>query len=194
METQAEFAGTAVGRGIGAVITACAGFVWFGWALSAFRAVPAAILLTYLLLAIALVSFALVAVRRGRKMLRALGAQRSDFWRHRRKPFWIVVFLEVVGCGIAVALVGVLRRPEWVAAGISLVVGLHFLPLGRIFEAPAYYWVGSLIVVADILALMLSGIWNPTALAAGATGAILWAASIHLLARSLRTVPAELAV
>lgn len=122
-------------------------------------------------------------------MMRAQGASRRDFWQTRRKPFGIVTLLEVVGCIVVVMLTNVFQRPDWIAVGISLVVGLHFLPLGRIFGFASYYWVGTLIVVWDILTITALKSWNLTASASIATGVILWATAIYVLALSFRIVP-----
>lgn len=132
-------------------------------------------------MAAALMAFAVIAVRRGRKMVSVHGGLRNDFWQKRRKAFRIVTLLEVVGCIIVVVLANVFRRPDWVAVGISLVVGLHFLPLGRIFGVASYYWVGTLMVVWDILSMTALKLWNLTASAAIGTGLILWATAIWRL-------------
>lgn len=124
-------------------------------------------------------------------MISALGVTRSDFWQERRKAFGVVTVLEVVGCVVVVLLANVFQRPHLIAVGISLVVGLHFIPLGRIFGAASYYWVGSLIVVWDILTITALKSWNSTASAAIATGVILWATAIYVLVRSFRIVPPE---
>lgn len=191
MENRAETAGAAFGRGIAAIVTTAFGFIWLGWGFSALGGLPAAIWLGYFLIAAALMAFAVTAVRRGRKMMSAQGVSRSDFWRKRRRAFGIVTLLEVVGCIVVVVLANVFRRPDWIALGISLVVGLHFLPLGRIFGYASYYWVGSLIVVWDILAITALSSWNLTASAGIATGGILWATAIYVLIRSLRVVAPE---
>ena len=124
-------------------------------------------------------------------MISALGVTRSDFWQERHKAFGVVTVLEVVGCIVVVLLANVFQRPHLIAVGISLVVGLHFIPLGRIFGAASYYWVGSLIVVWDILTITALKSWNSTASAAIATGVILWATAIYVLVRSFRVVPPE---
>lgn len=186
MESPAGRAGAAFGPG--AIITTAFGFVWLGWGLSALGDLPLAIWVTDLLLAATLMAFAVTAARRSRKIMRAQGATRADFWRTRRKPFGILTLLEVVGCIIVVVLANVFRRPDWIAVGISFVVGLHFLPLGRILGVAAYYWVGSLIVLWDILTITAFKSWNLTASASIPTGLILWATSIYVLVRSFRTI------
>ena len=192
MDDQAEMLGAAAGLGYAAIIATVAGFVWFGWSFSAFRNLPVAVLVAYFSVAAALLAFAILAARRGRKMMKTMGAARSDFWQKRRKAFGIVVGLEILGCIIVLALVSVLHRPDWVAVGISLVVGLHFIALGSIF-APygrLWYWVGGLMAGWDILTVTELRSWNPTASAAIASGTILWAAAIYLLMFSFRvTIP-----
>ena len=181
MATQAEIAGAAFGRGMAAIITTVFGFIWLGWGLSVLRGLPAAIWVAYFSLAAVLIALAVAAVRRGRKMVRLHAGLRNDFWQTRRKAFRIVSLLEAAGCIIVVVLASVFRRPDWIAVGISLVVGLHFLPLGRIFGFSGYYWTGSLIVIWDILSITALRSWNLTASAAIGTGLILWATAISRL-------------
>ena len=191
MENQAATAGAAFGRGMAAIITTTFGFIWLGWGLGVLGDLPAAIWAGHICAAVVLMAFAVTAVRRGRKMMRAQGVSRSDFWQKRRKAFRLVTVLESVGCVLVVILANVFRRPDLIAVGISFVVGLHFIPLGKIFGYASYYWVGSLIVVWDILTMTALKSWNPAASAAIATGVILWATAVYILVRSLRIVPSE---
>ena len=136
MGNQSEIGDAAFGHGMAAIITTSAGIVWFGWGFSALRSFSVAMLVAYLSLAAVLMAFAVKAVMPGRKMMKAQGVSRSDFWKKSRKAFGIVAVLEVVGCIIVLALLGVFRRPDWTAAGVSLIVGLHFLPLARFSNPP----------------------------------------------------------
>lgn len=188
MENPAPMAGAAFGRGIAAIITTGFGFIWLSWGLSVFPALPPAIWVADISVAVVLMAFAIAAVRRGRKMMKARGVARNDFWQTRRKRFGIVTLLEVAGCIIVVLLANVYQQPNWVAVGISLVVGLHFLPLGRIFGIASYYWVGTSIVVWDLLAIFALKSWNLTASAGIATGVILWAAAIYVLVKAFGVV------
>lgn len=188
MNNQAEIVGLAFGRGLAAIISTGFGFIWLGWGFSGIRNLPPAIWVVYFSVAAILMTFAVTAVRRGRKIMTAQGASRNVFWQQRRKAFGVVTLLEVVGCIVVVILANVYQRPDWVAVGISLVVGLHFLPLGRIFEVVSYYWVGTLIDVWDILTIITLKSSNWTASAGTATGLILWAAAVYILARSFGIV------
>jgi hypothetical protein len=189
MKSQGATAGAAFGRAMAAIITTTFGFIWLGWGAGVLGGLPAAIWVGYFCVAVALMALAVTAARRGRKMMSAQGAARRDFWQKRRKAFGVVTVLEFVGCVVVVMLANVFRRPHLIAVGISLVVGLHFIPLGKIFGAASYYWVGSLIVVWDILTITALKSWNLTASAAIATGVILWATAIYVLVRSFRIVP-----
>lgn len=188
MKNQAEMAGAAFGRGLAAIITTGFGFIWLGWGFSKIRDLPATIRVVHVSVAAVLMAFAITAVRRGRKMMTEQGGSREDFWQMRRKAFRIVTILEVVGCIAVIILANLFRRPDWIAVGISLVVGLHFLPLGRVFGVASYYWVGTLIVVWDILTITALKSWDWTASAGIATGLILWAAAIYALVRSFDIV------
>lgn len=188
MANQAEVAGVAFGRGIAAVIEVSFGFLWLGWGLSAFPPLPTAVWVVDVSIGVVMIAFAVRAVRRGRRMMKAQGGSRSDYWQTRRKSFGIVTLLEVAGCIVVVVLASLFQRPDWIAVGISLVVGLHFLPLGRTFGVVAYYWVGTVIVVWDILTLTAFKSWNLTASAGIGTGVVLWVAAISIFLRSQRLV------
>ena len=182
---QAESASAVYGRGISALIATFAGFMWCGWGFSALPNHPATIAVANLLMAVALMAFAVKVARRSSRMMEAEGLSPSDFWRKKRKRFGVVVILEFVGCILVFILLGAFHHPEWTATGISIVVGLHFFPLARIFESATYYWVGSLMVGWGILTVLVLKSWNLTASAGFASGAILWAAAMYHIARSL---------
>ena len=184
MNNQPEMAGMAFGRGVAAIITTGFGFIWLGWGLSEIRNLPATVWVAHLSLAVALMAFAVTAVRRARKMIKAQGMSQDDFWRKRRKAFGFVTLFEITGCIAVVVLANLFRQPQSIAVGISLVVGLHFLPLGRVFGVASYYWIGSLIIAWDILTMTTSKPSNWTASAGIATGLILWASAINALVRS----------
>jgi len=181
----ADAAVAAYGRGIAAVITASFGYGWLCWGFSAIPHLPVATWAALSFAANALILWAIAGLLRGRKMMKAQGTSRAGFWRKRRTPFVIVTLLEIAGCILVAVLATSFHHPGWIAAGISLVVGLHFLPLGRIF-ARLYYWVGGLIVLCAALSLTSAGSWNRTASACIATGSVLCATAICILIRSSR--------
>jgi hypothetical protein len=87
--------------------------------------------------------------------MKAHSAQRDEFWAWTGKQFRLVTVLEGVGCGVVVLLTIVFHRLDLLAAGISLVVGIHFLPLAGRFRFPAYYATGIAIILCDLFSWAL---------------------------------------
>lgn len=172
----------AYGMSTGALVMAFFGYVWFGWGFSEapFFTVPDWILL--MLAAIALVGVAVAAMRRARFAMGTRGADsRKRFWALAGKRFGAITAFEGLGCGLVVGLTLAFHRSDLLAIGISIVVGLHFLPMSPLFRFPAYLAVGAGIVVADI-ALWATLPPETLTFAAGVcTGAILWAAAVYSL-------------
>jgi len=186
-----ETAGATFGRGMAAIVTTTFGFIWIGLGLSVLPSVPAAIWVTYSLATVVLLTLAVTAMRQGRKLMAAQATSRGDAWQARRNGFRLVTTIEVIGCIAVVVLADVARRPTWIPVGVSLVVGLHFLPLGKVLGITQYYWVGALIVLCDILVITASRSVNLVAAVGTSTGVILWGSAIYALIRSLRVVPSQ---
>lgn len=77
-------------------------------------------------------------------------------------------------------------RMAWIPPAIMLVVGLHFLPLARIFRQPAYYvTAAALVVIAVVYPLVMS---RGPANAAGcyAAGLVLWVSGWWAVAERCR--------
>jgi hypothetical protein len=71
--------------------------------------------------------------------------------------FIFVVVLEVIVCA-AVNIIAIrLKQPEIIPSLVLIVVGLHFLPLARIFNVPRYYITGLIFCAVPIATL----IWIP---------------------------------
>lgn len=78
------------------------------------------------------------------------------------KSYWLVVAIEAVALiGGAQLLSGPLDLPEAGVAWVSVVVGVHFIPLAVIFRQPFFHWLGAAIAgcgaVGIVLALLGSG-------------------------------------
>jgi len=189
MAGERQRAGVLFGRGMAAVITVSFGFIWMGWGFSAlptFRPYEWAVLYAG---TVVLLVFAIRGVRRGRKQLKALGADRRAYWAKRGRKFGIITALEVVGCGIVVALAVGFHRMDLIAVGISAVVGAHFLPLAGLFDFPVYYVTGVTIILCDLVSLSRFHGDAITAMSGIVTGAILWLTGIYALALSRRLTP-----
>jgi hypothetical protein len=100
---------------------------------------------------LALLAASVHAVRGGKAVMKVHPAQGDEFRARTGKRFRLVDVLEAAGCGIVVLLIAVFHRWDLLAAGISLVVGIHFLPLAGLFRFPTYYGTGIAIILCDLL-------------------------------------------
>ena len=171
------------GRARGVLIGA---LIAFGWALFGTGALAGAT--RYALLAVAaaitatLLLSAMTMLRRARALPKATAtAVQAQGSRRAWRLFWLNFAGEVILLNIATALLSAPRlRVFWVPA-ISLVVGLHFLPMAGFFRVRSYRWVGAaMMVTAAVVAMeILRDRTLASALIHGeaiANAAILWSA------------------
>lgn len=174
------------GRGIGARVGTLIGVGWMAYGISL---LPAASRISTGIVGILI---ALILSARARKLIalsHTLPAPDDAARAANRRvwiKFWINLAAEIVLLNIAVNL---LRKPElhvyWIPA-ISLVVGLHFLPMASFMRVPSY-WIcgGAMIAVAAVVAALLHrGVGAPPlliALEALINAAILWATAAWAL-------------
>ncbi len=166
------------------------GFVWLGWGFSsspAFtdfssnRAVPAARWITFYLAFLALLAVTIKMLIRARRRMKTLAIQPDEFRTRFSKRFRAICFFEGAGCALVVGLALGLHRSDLIAAGISVVVGVHFLPLARLFRLPAYSIAGIAIIVADLVSVAMLEGPQITFASGTATGSILWITAIYAL-------------
>jgi len=101
-----------------------------------------------------------------------------------RNGFIWAVVAEIVGCLAVILICNLLRRADLIPAGIALVVGLHFLPLAKIFRAPIYYATGMLIPLWCVASFLLFRGPAIDVAAAIGTGIVLWLTSAYGLIRA----------
>lgn len=172
------------GRAIGATFFAFFGGSWLvlGYFLAPWRS---AIALP--LVAIGTLLLAVAAVRVVRKNRDAMAALRSaPAYRRMRRQFVAVNVAQWVGISVAVNVLNGLDLGQWIAPAIMLIVGLHFLPLARMFRHRPHYLTGAALIVTALIC-PLAGRSDPwSAAACLAAGAILWLSALW----SLRPEPA----
>jgi hypothetical protein len=137
------------------------------------------------------VVFALLLVAAFRVRRRAPGFKRAEIaradGRTRAESARVVRgFLSVVaGEAFLIALTGFLAfylgRPELAWPSIGLIVGLHFVPLGRLFGVPTYYAAGVASMLVCIAALALFEGPGRTLVLGYGMGAVAWASAAHLV-------------
>lgn len=76
----------------------------------------------------------------------------TDFARARTLRW--VVLVEVVAVALMICVLAVAGLQRYLAPAVALVVGIHFLPLGRIFRTSAHYFTAILLTGAGLIALI----------------------------------------
>lgn len=168
------------GTAIGAMIAAGFGMGWLFWSLAAMHKIAAGSAIGVELGAVALLAPAIYAARQAKRWPRADGDPAM-----MRRFAWINAFQWAA---IVAALLGLSRLHLYAydAAAITAIVGLHYLPLARLFLFPMHYATGVVLVCwSGISALLFSQNAVLSAAAMG-TGVILWASAAAMLVLVMR--------
>jgi hypothetical protein len=97
------------------------------------------------------------------------------------KLFGIVFAVESASIWLCAMLLAHLGLSIWIPIAIAFIVGLHFIPLARVFEAPIYYLTGVL-CVAGMLGCSLIRDAHMRLLCVGLTmAAVFWMTAVVLL-------------
>lgn len=97
-----------------------------------------------------------------------------------RRQFMLINAVQWIAVGLAVMLMNVFAHPAWIAPAVILIVGLHFVPLARLFGYRGYVVTAAALVLVALIDV-LAGAEGHVALTLFATGAILWATTAALL-------------
>ncbi len=176
------------GRLIGVSILAGFGCLWLAGGFSGLGAGLAA----YLTLAVVTAAIILAARRladtspvTGEALRTALREDPQQI-RRMRTFHWINGAQWTAAIALIVTL-NVIHHPEWIAAGIMLIVGLHFLPLARLFDYRGHLLLGIAvsswaIAYPMILATGPASPWGPIV-----AGLMLWTSAVTTLVVAARS-------
>lgn len=141
------------GRGTGIIVCAIFAALWANWARPMLSGLPGIYGWTAVVAALsgALLVAGVAAIRRGRHLSRATGiGDRAP--RGMRRGFMLVLIGEIVALNIAAYLLISHRMAQYLAPAVAIVVGLHFLPLAKIFRAPHFFITAIVMTLAGVLA------------------------------------------
>ena len=88
-------------------------------------------------------------------------------------------------CAALLARVGL---STWIPIAVAVIVGLHFIPLARVFEVPLYYWTGALSVLGMLGCSLVRDSATRQLSAGLVMAAVLWLTAVVILleARPMR--------
>lgn len=89
-----------------------------------------------------------------------------------RRSYYRAVAVEVALIVLGVAGLDLARHPEYLAAWILFVVGVHFVPLGRLFRVPGLTVAGVLLPVVAVAAAVLGATGHAAPAAVAGTGGL----------------------
>jgi hypothetical protein len=165
-----------------ALILGIAAVMWFGWG----QAEPP----SGWPLPLNIGTFAAIAVAVGaggvaarfRRGATAMADQRV------RRGYGTTVGGEIAACGLGAAVLGLAGHSAYIAPWILLVVGVHFVPLGRLFGSFDLVWAGfalSAVAIAAAVTGAVSGV-APSAVTGAFGGLVCIACAAFCLRRALR--------
>ncbi len=172
-------AGFLKGRMRGALICGFFGAVWMYEALYFGNIATPVWLATISILTVTLVAWPVVRLRVYRHM--TLSSADRAFWASIAKPYWINFAIEWLLCSVAACWLSLYQRYDLIPHFLGVIIGLHFLPLGKLFKVPLYYWTGAVMVVGVLATLTMPAGYVRNIAACGIDGLALWATAAVLL-------------
>jgi hypothetical protein len=133
-----------------------------------------------------LIAWAILRVRATRKL--PSSAAELEHWRAFRKFYWLDVGLECGLIGVAVFVLARFGRFDLFPQAIGVIVGLHYLPLGKILRAQQYYLTGGVMVAAALGSLLIHRGHIRDVFGCSALGLTLWITSLAILCWNSSTV------
>jgi hypothetical protein len=73
----------------------------------------------------------------------------------KERLYWIIVALEGIAIFVTNTILINLKKEEFFISCFALIVGLHFIPLAKVFERKFYYYIGVWTILAAITGIAL---------------------------------------
>jgi hypothetical protein len=170
--------------GRGALICAMFGAGWLGWGLGNAKAFNGFVAPTFGFMALFLLACPIYFIRKGRQLRKRSPAAGASTRQPVLKWFLLVVFMEAIAIVLVSILANRLHRADLATAWCAMVVGLHFLPLAKIFRAPSLGLFGILIILWCVLCWTLVHSSAIPLSASIGTGLLLWGTCVSSLLRA----------
>lgn len=159
------------------------GTAWLAWGVYSMRVdspwlIPALVLPAVALLVLCFGMFQIA--RRAGKRTAPLTARQKRVQSQMGITFGIIFAAEGLLIFLAVTVLTRFHLEPYIMTAVAAIVGLHFLPLARLYRVLLYYWVGAAILADAMVSMALP---SPTReIVIGLTmGAILWLTCLLVL-------------
>jgi hypothetical protein len=170
--------------GLAALVPGMFGMGWLGWGLGIAHAFTPIVIMLFDVVGILILGSSIYFIRKGRSLRRSYPASSDPQGQKMRKQFLVVVILEFMAIGILSRITYVIHRPDLAPVLAAIVVGLHFLPLGKIFRQARYYFWGISITLWCVFCAFSFRSNILVAWSNVGTGILLWASCAHGLLRA----------
>ena len=170
--------------GLAALVLGMFGMGWLGWGLGIAHAFTPIVIMLFDVVGILVLGSSIYFIRKGRSLRRSYPAFSDPQGQKMRKQFLVVVILEFMAIGILSRIAYVIHRPDLAPVLAAIVVGLHFLPLGKIFRQARYYFWGISITLWCVFCAFSFRSNILVAWSNIGTGILLWASCAHGLLRA----------
>jgi hypothetical protein len=172
----------------GGLLAAMFGMGWLGMGLGAAHAFKPLVIVLFDIFGIALLGCSIYFIRKGRSLRRKCPASSDLLLRKIDRQFMVIAIVEVAAIAIVSGIAYAFHRPDLAPVLVAIVVGLHFLLLGKVFQQASYYrWGTAIMLWCGICAIVLRGntlvVWSNIG-----TGILLWGTCTHGLLEARRIV------
>ena len=173
MDTSSQAEGV-IGAGRSALIGAMFGAGWLGWGMGSAKVFNGFTAPTFGFMAMFLFAGSIYFIHKGVLLRRRCTAVVDSGRQTIRKWFLIIVLTEALAIALVSTLAYRLHRADLAANWCAMIVGLHFLPLAKIFRAPNLIVRGILITAWCVLCWALFRSHALVISSSIGTGILLW--------------------
>lgn len=161
------------GRLVGALVCGFFGAVWMFEALYFGNIATAASLVLISACALAFIAWPVARIRSFPRVTRSPADR--ERWASLAPTYWSIVAIEWLLSAVAVNWLVHMHRYPLIPQALGVIIGVHFLPLARLFKMPLYYATGIVMVLGVLASLAIPASPLRNLVACGVDGLSLWA-------------------
>jgi uncharacterized membrane protein len=168
------------GRAVGALFFFAFGGAWIClWALNALVS-PWPVVVAVVVVSLALLALAYKVYRANAAAMRAVAdtsqaKRRSRLFNIVNAGQWVLIF-------VVASVLANTGHADWIVAAVIFIIGLHFLPLARVFAYPSHYLTGSALMILALAYPMLAPSGSQSPVGCLGAGLVLWASALWAVA------------